>query len=547
MKTTVADYLIQQLSKLGIEEIFGLPGDFNFEIVEAIEKSDKINWIGSTNELNAAYAADGYARIKGFGAVVTTFGVGELSAINAIAGSMAENVPVVKIVGIPKTEHIKNNVRLHHNLFDVDYRAFERAYSNVVETTAFLDQHNAKSEIDRIINTLVQKKRPVYVAIPMDVSLAEIENDGEIVNLKSDENVLKKAVEEILSEIEKSQKPAVLADILAKRYDAKKEINDFLSKTKIPSCAFARGIDVIETSAKNYLGIYVGSKENKICYDYLNSSDCIIAFGPAISDLNTFGFDFKFDLEKHIIINPTCVFVRGKKYENILIKDIAKSLGEKTGYVFEKNLEREYFYPKTKIEKTEPLTSDYIYPRLSEFLENDDILITEVGLAPLGSLAMKLPDKIDVQNQMLWGSIGWATPCCEGCCFAARKRRTILITGDGSHQLTAQEISTMMRYGLKPVIFVLNNKGYTIERVLSDDVNFKYNDIADWNYSKLPSVFKGNCFCAKVKTNKEFDEILKTTAEKQKESMCYIELMLDSLDIPKLALSIAKHPQNFLK
>ena len=113
---TVADYLIKKLKALNIEEVFGLPGDYSFEIVEAIEKDDKINWIGCTNELNAGYAADGYARIKGYAAIVTTFGVGELSAINAVAGSMAENVPIVKIVGVPKTSFIKKIKKNKGNL-----------------------------------------------------------------------------------------------------------------------------------------------------------------------------------------------------------------------------------------------------------------------------------------------------------------------------------------------------------------------------------------------------------------------------------------------
>lgn len=547
MLTTVADYLIQQLNKLGIEEIFGLPGDFNFEIVEAIEKNKNVNWIGSTNELNASYAADGYARIKGYGAVVTTFGVGELSAINGIAGSMAENLPVIKIAGIPATKYIKNNTRLHHNLFDVNYRVFESAYSNVVQTTAFLDEKNAKSEIDRIINTMVQTKRPVYVAIPMDIALSKIDNKGEITKPVSDSKTLNKAVDDIILEIEKAKKPIVLTDILAKRFEAREYVNLFLEKTKIPSCAFPRGIDVIKNSIENYLGVYVGHSDNKICYDYINSSDCIIAFGAAISDLNTFSFDFKFNLDKHIDIQPNFVSIRGKKYKNILIKDVVELLVQKINYISKEKLKREYVYSKAKIEQVELLNSDYIYPRLNEFLRNDDIFITEVGLAPLGSLAMKLPDKINVQNQMMWGSIGWATPCSEGCCFAAKNKRVVLITGDGSHQLTAQEISTMLRNNLKPVIFVLNNKGYTIERLLCDDIHYKYNDIADWDYSKLPCVFKGDCFIAKVRTNKEFDEILHVVEKEQKNRMCYIELMLDYLDMPKLALAIAKHPQKFIK
>ena len=85
MKIKVSDYLIKRLAGLGITDIFGLPGDYNFNILDSVVNNPNTNWINCTNELNAAYAADGYARIKGYGAVITTFGVGELSAINGIA------------------------------------------------------------------------------------------------------------------------------------------------------------------------------------------------------------------------------------------------------------------------------------------------------------------------------------------------------------------------------------------------------------------------------------------------------------------------------
>ena len=126
MKT--ADYLIKKLEEFGINDFFGLPGDYNFNILYAIENNPNTNWIGCTNELNAGYAADGYARQKGFGALVTTYGVGELSSINAIAGSFAENVPVISIVGVPSSKNIDNTTLLHHNFQDVNCSCFKSIF-----------------------------------------------------------------------------------------------------------------------------------------------------------------------------------------------------------------------------------------------------------------------------------------------------------------------------------------------------------------------------------------------------------------------------------
>ena len=147
----IAEYLVKKLEEFGVNDFFGLPGDYNFNILYAIENNPNTKWIGCTNELNAGYAADGYARQRGYGAIVTTYGVGELSAINAIAGSYAENIPVITIVVTPATKCLEDNTLVHHNLRKINTRAFEEEHKRVVETTALLDKNNAKSESDRVL------------------------------------------------------------------------------------------------------------------------------------------------------------------------------------------------------------------------------------------------------------------------------------------------------------------------------------------------------------------------------------------------------------
>jgi indolepyruvate decarboxylase len=102
---------------------------------------------------------------------------------------------------------------------------------------------------------------------------------------------------------------------------------------------------------------------------------------------------------------------------------------------------------------------------------------------------LPFPDGAVFHNQTLWGSIGWATPAAFGAAMAAPSRRTVLVTGDGSHQLTANDIGAMGRYGAKPVIILLNNSVYGIEEVLSQRHDHDYDILAPWNYSDLPAAF----------------------------------------------------------
>ncbi len=539
-KIKVADYLVQELNKLGIDDFFGLPGDYNFNILYAIGNNPNTNWIGCTNELNAGYAADGYARVKGYGALVTTSGVGELSAINAIAGSYAENIPVIKIVGTPTTTKIKNNALVHHNFQHPDYYAFERAYSNVTETTAYLTEENAKEEIDRILSVFIQQKRPVYVAIPIDICLIEIENNPRLKTFESNQKTLEKIVEEACKLIDKAQKPMILADVLIKRYNARKEFGKLMEKTLFPVSNLLMGKGIVEADNKKFLGTFLSEYENIIAHDSLHESDCVISVGVINSDLNTYRTGLPFKPADFIEIQGTYTIIQHKKYENVLMKDVLDKLSEN---ITQRNItmpeKKPSFVTVTEADADDTkLTAKYIYPRLQEFLKPNDIIFVETGIIPHGFAPARLPKNTDVNTQTLWGSIGWATPASFGGQMAAKERRTILLTGEGSHQLTCTEVSTMMRNNLKPIIIVINNSGYTIERVLSDNPWDFFNDIAKWNYTKLTEVFEGDAWIAQARTKKEFDKVLKEAEKQQQNKLCYIEAFTDVMDLPDLTAKL---------
>lgn len=540
-KIKIADYLVQEIHKLGITEVFGLPGDYNFKLIEAVERNTNTSWIGCTNELNAGYAADGYARIKGYGALITTYGVGELSAINAIAGSYAENIPVIKIVGVPHTNFIKKNKVIHHNFEHPDYYACQKAYSNVVETTAFLDEKNAKEEIDRVLSAFINEKKPVYIAIPVDICELEIENDPKIKIKTSDTEKLHAAVEHIIEVINKTQQPVIIADVLVERFQAVNEAKNFVKKSGYPVTTFLMGKGLINWDYEKFLGTYIGKYDNESVYNYVNSSDCVISLGVIYSDLNTFGFDINFNPSDSIQIFGTYTIVENQRYDNVFMKDILNILADKIPQKQCDLPQRVFAFKTPEKGENKKLTANYIYPKIQEFLRTGDIIFSETGIVKFGFAPMKIPKGANLYNQVLWGSIGWATPAAFGAAMAAKDKRVILMTGEGSHQLTATEISSMMRYGLKPVIFVLNNSGYTIERVLSDDPMDPFNDIAVWNYAKLPHIFKGEVWTAQARTESELDDVLKEVTLLQKSTMCYIEIFADKMDLPILSKKMIKN------
>ena len=528
-----AEYLVKKLEELGINDFFGLPGDYNFNILYAVENNPKTNWIGCTNELNAGYAADGYARQRGFGAVITTYGVGELSVINAIAGSMAENVPVISIVGVPSTKCIENKTCVHHNFQEVNYYAFYEAYKQVTAATAYLTRDNAKIEIDRVLKTFVKERKPVYIAIPLDIAEMELSDREVSYEWLSDEEVLEDVAAKIAEKVNKSSKPVILGDVLVKRFDAKIEYREFVEKTGIPVTNFLMGANLISMDYEKYLGGYFSKYANPTAQKYLETTDCLIAVGPVYTDLNAFGFDLPYKINNHIAIYGTYTYIDGKRYENIKMSDVL----EKSAELIQKR-EAGIEKPKIGYENSNitagTLTSIYIYPRLQEFIKENDIVIAETGIIPQGISLIKFPENADLQSQVLWGSIGWGTPALLGTCLAKPNARVILITGEGSHQLTAMEVGNMLRRGIKPVIIVLNNQGYTVERVLSKNPDDKFNDIMQMNYSKFARVFEGDVWSTKVSTADDFDKALKVTQIMNK--LCYIEICTEPMDMPKLTV-----------
>ena len=530
-----AEYLVKKLEELGVNDFFGLPGDYNFNILYAIENNPNTNWVGCTNELNAGYAADGYARQRGYGAIVTTYGVGELSAINAIAGSAAENIPVISIVGVPATKCLEEKTLVHHNLWNINTKAFEEAYKSIVETTAFLNRDNAKIEIDRVLKIFVKEKRPVYIAIPIDIAKMGISDRNTDYEWTSDKNTLETVIAKIERKIKNAVNPVILGDTLIKRYDARLEFKEFVEKSGIPTTNFLMGTGLVNNDCKNYLGTYFSKYRNPKAQERLENTDCLIAVGPIYSDLNAFGFNLPYKINSHIAIYGTYTYFEGERYDNIKMSDVLEGLSNTVEH-------REFYIEKPVMgyEKSEvvpgALTSEYIYPRLQEFIKENDIIIAETGISTNGVAQMKFPDNTELHTQTLWGSIGWATPAAFGACIANPNTRVILITGEGSHQLTAMEIGNMLRHGVKPVIIVLNNKGYTIERLLSDKPDDKFNDIMQMNYSKFARAFDGDVWATKVTTADDFDKALKVTQIMNK--LCYIEICTAEDDMPELTKEV---------
>src|ERR1700677_361939 len=218
MAMTVIQHVLSRLRSIGLSDVFGIPGDFSFPVCDAICEDPEMRWIGCCNELNAAYAADGYARIKGIGALCTTYGVGELSAINGIAGAYAEHLPLFHLVGTPNMGAQSRRVLMHHTLGTGEYDMFQRMTEPVVCAHAVMHPQNAAWETERLIAEALYHRRPVYMAFPADHANQAVTSTAHPVpSPGSDPDSLNEAVDAIVAALEKANSACILPGILLGR------------------------------------------------------------------------------------------------------------------------------------------------------------------------------------------------------------------------------------------------------------------------------------------------------------------------------------------
>ena len=146
-----------------------------------------------------------------------------------------------------------------------------------------------------------------------------------------------------------------------------------------------------------------------------------------------------------------------------------------------------------------PLSRAEMCRQIQEVIDRNTTLIVETGDSWFNGFRMALPDGARFEIEMQYGHIGWSVPATFGCALAAPDRRIVLMVGDGSFQLTAQEVCQMVRLKLPVIIFLVNNRGYTIEVEIHDG---PYNNIKNWDYAGIMDVFnatdgEGRGFLAK--------------------------------------------------
>lgn len=524
--STVGQYLIYRLGELGLRHVFGIPGDYVLRFYDMLTRS-KLSVVGTCTEAGAAFAADGYARVNGLGAVCVTYCVGGLSTLNAVAGAYAEKSPLIVISGAPGQNEKIRSPLLHHRVrdFNTQRLIFEQVTVAAVELQ---DASLAPREIDRALAACLSAKRPVYIELPRDMvdrpCAAPVPWRRQIPH--SDPDVLKEVLREAAVRLKQAKRPVMLAGVEIHRFGLQQELIELAKRTGYPIASTLLGKSVISEMHPQYLGIYEGAMGREDVQQTVESADCLLILGEFMTDINMGINTANLDVARTINANAERISIAHHHYEDVWLGDFIRKLGAAgIGPCRRVSLPRKRLPAALMPEPSRRITVRRFFERMNEFLGDDTVVIADIGDSLFGAADLTIHKRTEFLSPAYYTSMGFATPAALGVQLARPSSRPVVFVGDGAFQMTGQELSTIARQSLNPIVFVLNNRGYTTERFICEG---PFNDIHEWAYHLMPQILRAGWGC-EVNTEGELEDAL-VRARANIESFSLISISLDKRD-----------------
>ena len=421
----------------------------------------------------------------------------------------AEKSPVIVISGAPGLGERINNPLLHHKVRDFHTQA--DVFEKICVAGAELDDPvEAFREIDRVLDAAARFKRPGYLELPRDmVSVMPIKpHQFRLEEAKSDPEALAESVEEAMRWISSCKKAVIIAGVEIHRFGLQNDVLALAEGSKIAMAATMLGKSVVSEVHPLYVGLYEGALGREEVTRFVEESDCVILLGTFMTDINLGIYTANLDPAKCIYATSEQLRIRHHHFHGVQLGDFIRALAAKRPQPPQRTLPPK---PNNNGEKfvvrpDAPVTSQRLIARLNEMLEDNTVIIADIGDSLFAATELVVRGQTDFISPAYYTSMGFSVPAALGVHVARADRRAVVIVGDGAFQMTGQELSTLIQRRYPTIIIVLDNGGYGTERFLHPNCHF--NDIPSWQYHKLPQVFGGGTGY-EIRTEGEFDAALK--------------------------------------
>ncbi|MFF3414774.1 alpha-keto acid decarboxylase family protein [Streptomyces sp. NPDC002698] len=498
---TVGQYLVDRLRQLGLEHLFAIAGDYSIEWLNRYVAPSGTKIIEEVNEVNAGYAADGYARLRGIGALCVTYSAGALCAVNAVAGAYVEKVPLVLINGTPSVKKTitfeQTGFSAHHFISgrETDLQSFEHL---TVAAVRIDNPDLAPTLIDYALTRCISERRPIYIELLQDMVDLECEPPEGVlkpVRVLSDETSLEQSVARIRARLESAENPLVWLGVEIDRLGLQDKAMRLIQQLNVPFVTELLSKAVLSEDDALFVGVLDGQASSKVVTDLADTSDFVLALGVWLTDINSLGWDpdyAKTAFASFDAVKFGTYFGGQVALEHLIDGILAEEIAPK-----ERKLPEIPARSAPTVEKAEVITYQGFYDYIQQYVDRNTIVGADASMNYFGSLLLDVPGPGGFIVQSSYSSIGYSAPAATGICLAkGPDQRVMVFSGDGGFQMTAQCLSTQTRLGLDPIIFVIDNGVYAVEQWLadaavfhSDEPFYKPCELHRWNYSMLAQVF----------------------------------------------------------
>jgi TPP-dependent 2-oxoacid decarboxylase len=536
-KMPLGQFLFNYLHRCGVRHCFGIPGDFALPTFAWLEKS-KIKNVTMTHEPGAGFAADAYARINGIGLVCVTYCVGGLNVLNAIAGAYAEKSPVVVVSGAPGRKDREKDPLLHHKVktFETQRRVYDEV---TVASAVLLDEQRAASEIVRCVEACLRHKRPVYIEVPHDMADRMIPTAVNAPSMKeeSDPHTLLAALEETFALIRSAKKPVILAGVELARYRTNPLVVRMAERMNIPIATDLLSKSAVPENHPLYLGVYGGAmSSDEAVRKYVESADLVLMLGTFITDMSMGFYTAKLERKRTVLATTERVNVCYHRYDSVQFRDFLDGLSKAPirKKRFRGTLRPAHPARLEDCERNRRLSIVDVFRILSLHLDENSCVVADIGDSIFGAVGMRSEKQAQFIAPAYYMSMGFAVPASIGVALANPRYRPFVVVGDGAFQMTGTELSTAVRLGLNPIVFILNNDGYGTMRRIHDG---SFNTITRWNYAAMCDVIGGG-ESAVVSTKGQLDDAIGHALSSGK--LTIIEVQIPRDDVSPQLVSIGR-------
>ena len=415
-----------------------------------------------------------------------------------------------------------------------------RVYDEVtVASAVLLDEQRAASEIVRCVEACLRHKRPVYIEVPHDMADRPIPTAAAVPATKeeSDPHTLVAALEETFALIRAAKKPVILAGVELARYRMNHLVVRMAERMNIPIAADLLSKSAVPENHPLYLGVYGGAmSSDEQVRRYVESADLVLMLGTFITDMSMGFYTAKLDRKRTILATTERVNICYHRYEAIQFRDFLDGLANATIQPkrFRRAARAALPAPLEKRERSGQLSVVDVFRIVSLHLDEHSCVVADIGDAIFGAVGIRSAKQAQFIAPAYYMSMGFAVPASIGVALANPRFRPYVIVGDGAFQMTGTEISTAVRLGLNPIIFVLNNDGYGTMRRIHDG---NFNIITQWNYARICELVGGG-ESAVVSTKGELDDAIRLAEKSGK--LTVIEIKIPRDDVSPQLVSIGR-------